>query len=84
MARCDTADGICRQWLNGEDITAEACIVTTIERAFQLASDGKHRTLEDIRTTLRREGYEDVHGHTTGGTITRQLKEKIDAAWRGR
>lgn len=46
-----------------------------IERAFQLASDAT--SIEDIRRTLRREGYSNVDAHLGGASIKAELKRKF-------
>ena len=51
-----------------------------IERAFELARAGSCRSVNDIRQTLRREGYEGVHAHLHGTTINRQITALIKAA----
>lgn len=49
--------------------------VDPIERAFQLARDGQHQSVEGIRKTLRDEGRNsDV---ITGPTLVRQLRTII-------
>lgn len=49
----------------------------TIERALELAADGKHRSLEDIRRTLRREQRENIDEHLAGASIKAQIKMLI-------
>ena len=51
-----------------------------IERAFELARQGRCRTLEDIRRVLARESYSAIDAHLAGGTIRRQLKALMYAA----
>ena len=46
-----------------------------IERAFQLASDST--SIEDIRKTLRREGYSNVDAHLGGASIKADLKKRF-------
>lgn len=48
-----------------------------IERAFQLASDST--SIEDIRKTLRREGYSNVDAHLGGASIKADLKKRFAA-----
>jgi hypothetical protein len=48
---------------------------TTLERAFALARSGRFASLDDIRRTLKREGYDQVESHLAGPSIGRQLKE---------
>jgi hypothetical protein len=52
--------------------------VTALERAFELASSGLFSTIEEIKRKLNAEGY---HGsHLTGRQLTKQLRDKIEAA----
>jgi hypothetical protein len=46
-----------------------------IERAFQLASDS--HSIDDIRKTLRREGYSNVDAHLGGASIKADLKKRF-------
>jgi hypothetical protein len=46
-----------------------------IERAFQLASDA--HSIDDIRKTLRREGYSNVDAHLGGASIKADLKKRF-------
>lgn len=46
-----------------------------IERAFQLASEST--SLEDIRKTLRGEGYSNVDAHLAGASIRADLKKRF-------
>jgi tRNA G26 N,N-dimethylase Trm1 len=46
-----------------------------IERAFQLASSADN--LDDIRKTLRREGYSNVDAHLAGASIKADLKKQF-------
>lgn len=46
-----------------------------IERAFQLASDS--HSIEEIRKTLRREGYSNVDAHLGGASIKADLKKRF-------
>ncbi|WP_167448897.1 hypothetical protein [Mesorhizobium hawassense] len=48
---------------------------TALERAFSLAESGKYSTVQHIRDTLRREGY-DVQ-QLTGKSLIKQLREII-------
>ncbi len=45
-----------------------------IERAFQLARDS---SLEEIRKTLRKEGYANVDAHLGGASIKADLKRQF-------
>jgi len=53
---------------------------STIERAFELARGGQCHTVDEIRRSLMREGYESVQSHLSGPSVTRQMKEAILAA----
>ena len=46
-----------------------------IERAFQLARGSDN--LEDIRKTLRREGFSNVEAHLAGASIRAELKKQF-------
>ena len=46
-----------------------------IERAFQLASDST--SIDDIRKTLRREGYSNVNAHLGGASIKADLRKRF-------
>ena len=47
-----------------------------VERAFELAREGRCRSVDDIRRKLKAEQFENVDGHLSGGTIKRQLVGK--------
>ncbi len=49
--------------------------ITTLERAFFLAESGECATVEAIRSTLRREGYDDHQ--ITGKSLLKQLRDII-------
>ena len=49
---------------------------SVVERAFQLA--GSCTTVDEIRHTLRHEGYAQVDAHLGGPMIRRELKALID------
>ena len=55
-----------------------------IERAFELAREGRCRSIDDIRRKLREERFESVEGHLSSGSLKRQLLEaiKLDGALR--
>jgi hypothetical protein len=53
---------------------------STLERAFELAREGRCHSIDDIRRALTRENYNDVQAHLTGPTIARQMRALIDAA----
>ena len=46
-----------------------------IERAFQLAPEST--SVDDIRKTLRQEGYSNVDAHLAGASIKAELKRKF-------
>ena len=46
-----------------------------IERAFQLAPD--FTSIDEIRKTLRREGYSNVEAHLQGASIKADLKKRL-------
>jgi hypothetical protein len=46
-----------------------------IERAFQLAPDST--SIDDIRKTLRQEGYSNVDAHLSGASIKADLKKRF-------
>ena len=50
---------------------------TTIERALQLAREGRCRSVEDIRRKLKAEGFDMVDSHLAGGTLKRQLVDAM-------
>jgi hypothetical protein len=51
---------------------------TALERAFQLARSGDHRSIVEIKHRLRAEGYSDAQ--LTGATLSRQLRALIRSA----
>lgn len=46
-----------------------------IERAFQLAPDST--SIDEIRKTLRQEGYANVDAHLAGSSIRADLKKRF-------
>jgi hypothetical protein len=48
-----------------------------IERAFQLAPEAT--SIDEIRKTLRQEGYSNVDAHLEGPSIKAQLKKRFAA-----
>jgi tRNA G26 N,N-dimethylase Trm1 len=46
-----------------------------IERAFELAREAT--TIDDIRRTLRQEGYANVDAHLAGASIKADLKKQF-------
>ena len=56
---------------------------TTIERAFELASSGECRTMDELKRRLRREQLEAVDFHLAGKSIKAQLNELMAQARAG-
>jgi hypothetical protein len=52
--------------------------VTALERAFNLARSGKCRTVGDIRSRLKQEGYSDAQ--VIGSNLQKQLRAIIAQA----
>lgn len=55
-------------------------VPTAVERAFELASGGSCRTVEDIRKRLSFESYLAVDAHLAGTAIRKQLNALMRAA----
>jgi len=53
---------------------------STIERAFEVASSGECRTLDELKRRLRREQLEAVDFHLAGKSIKAQLTELMARA----
>jgi len=51
--------------------------MTIIERAFEIARSGRARSMTDIRTQLRREGFDHVQSHLRSAALQKQLKALI-------
>lgn len=51
----------------------------TVERAFALAEKGSCRTLNDIRSQLKKERCDSVDAHLSGMSIQKQLKGLLAA-----
>jgi hypothetical protein len=53
--------------------------MSIVQRAFELAREGKVRNLPELKLTLRAEGYNgiDVQTHLSGNAIRFQLMELI-------
>jgi hypothetical protein len=49
----------------------------TVERAFQLAPFAD--SIDDIRKTLRQEGYSNVDAHLAGPSIKNDLRKRLSA-----
>lgn len=52
----------------------------SIKRALELASDGKHRSVAEIKMTLLEEGYQDAHSDVSEPSIIARLRDNIKAA----
>lgn len=46
---------------------------SVIERAYELASSGRCRTLKEVEDALSKEGYEQVHVHMRSPSLRRDL-----------
>ncbi|TMJ14761.1 MAG: hypothetical protein E6G94_08870 [Alphaproteobacteria bacterium] len=53
---------------------------STIERAFILARSGSCASVADIRSTLKRERFDQVEAHLAGPSLARQLRTLCEAA----
>ena len=49
---------------------------TTIERAYQLAESGACRTVGDVKSALKTEGYDRIQDALYGGAITSALRKR--------
>ncbi len=58
-------------------------MLSTIERAYELARNGPCTTLDDIRRQLDRERYPSVSAHLSGPTLRRQLRQICQDRVRG-
>ncbi len=54
--------------------------LTTVERAFELARSGTCADVSHITQRLKAEGFDDVEGQLTGGSIRKQLRDLCAAA----
>ena len=50
---------------------------STLERALELARQSNCRTVEEIRRTLKSEGYSNIEQHLVGASIKKQLNAAI-------
>ena len=48
-------------------------VLSTVERAYELAREGPCGSVDDIRRQLDREGYASVSSHLGGPTLRKQL-----------
>ncbi|HAJ03485.1 MULTISPECIES: hypothetical protein [unclassified Brevundimonas] len=48
---------------------------TTLERAYELAREGRCRTVGDIKIQLKLEGYERIRESLYGGTLNAALRD---------
>jgi hypothetical protein len=53
---------------------------SVVERAFQLARDGKCHNMDELRATLKAERYESIDNHLAGPSIRRQLQVLLKAS----
>ena len=53
---------------------------TTIERALELAATGQFKTMSQIRTVLRREGYVLIDSNLAGRGVRDQIRALIRGA----
>lgn len=49
---------------------------TTIERAYQLAESGACRTVGDVKSALKTEGYDRIQDALYGGAVTAALRKR--------
>lgn len=54
---------------------------TPLERAFELAGSGQQKSVDEIRTRLKLEGFDTAQLY--GRTLANQLREKIKRALAG-
>lgn len=54
--------------------------LTTVERAYQLASSGEVFSLTEIRKQLRAEGYHDAPAHLAGVALVTELRRLLIVA----
>lgn len=50
-------------------------VLSTVERAYELARNGPSTSVDDIRRQLEREGFASVSSHLGGPTLRRQLRQ---------
>jgi hypothetical protein len=48
-----------------------------IERALELAGDGRHRSMSDLEIRLKQEGFDQVYEHLRGAGIRQQLRQAM-------
>jgi hypothetical protein len=53
-------------------------IATPLERAFELARSGNYRNIEDIKSRLKKEGFQT--DQVSGGSLLRQMRAMIKAS----
>jgi len=51
--------------------------MTIIQRAFEIARSGKARSITDIRTQLRLEGFDHIQSHFSSSSLQKQLRDLI-------
>ena len=54
--------------------------MSTIERAFAIAREGKIHTMDSLKRALRAERYDNVDAHLSGGQIKAQLVKLMASA----
>jgi hypothetical protein len=52
----------------------------TVERAFEMARDGKYADLGEIVAALKRERHDSVEAHLAGPSIRRDLRRALEAS----
>lgn len=60
--------------------TGTGAATTVIERALELAGDGRHRSLADIRATLKAERRVNAAPHLAGRSINQLIRDRMRAA----
>ena len=53
---------------------------STVERAYQLARSGQFRTVSEIKSRVRAEGYYDAIAQLEGRTISADLRRVLAAS----
>jgi hypothetical protein len=56
---------------------------STLERALELARQSTCRSVEEIRRTLKTEGYSNIEQHLAGASIKKQLTAAISTRSEG-
>lgn len=50
---------------------------TILERAFELAASGNHRSLDTLKRQLKAERYEGTDAHIGGAGLSKQLRRMM-------